>query len=425
MPLKCLALALALAVLAPCPAMAQATQITYVGWSQDEAASKPTLASVFDAFQKANPNVKLEVIGYPWAQMQQNLVLRIRSNQPMQVAQMQERWLPTFAALENLADLSEVYGKAQLEKLVDPGLLRLGQIGGRQLGLPWTAGSIGMVANLKVLKDAGVGKIPVTTDEFLAALRAVKKSNPQVVPYALMTKNNSSMTPDFQIWLWTFGGQLFDESGQVKVNSPASVRALTFMADLVKENLAAKDVDRPDARRLFAQHQAAFYADAPLARGFARNNSGQGPAFDANVASIATPVLKPGDTPQSMAWGHLLVLFKPASGRLTPEAPQAQFVQYLALTDAPQLQYFKEVGLFPVTNSALAAVASDAYVTTWSKNARSAKRDETSNWPNAADLTTIIGEEVQAALLQQKGPQAAIEAMASRLETRMREVRPR
>jgi multiple sugar transport system substrate-binding protein len=282
-----------------------------------------------------------------------------------------------------------------------------------------------MVANLKVLKDAGVGKIPVTTDEFLAALRAVKKANPQVVPYALMTKNNSSMTPDFQIWLWTFGGQLFDESGQVKVNSPASVRALTFMADLVKENLAAKDVDRPDARRLFAQHQAAFYADAPLARGFARNNSGQGPAFDVNVASIATPVIKPGDTPQSMAWGHLLVLFKPASGRLAAEAPQAQFAHYLALTDAPQLQYFKEVGLFPVTNSALAAVASDAYVTTWSKNARSAKRDETSNWPNAADLTTIIGEEVQAALLQQKGPQAAIEAMASRLETRMREVRPR
>jgi multiple sugar transport system substrate-binding protein len=423
MLLKCLALALV--ALAPCSAVAQTTQITYVGWSQDEAASKPTLTSIFDAFQKANPNVKLEVIGYPWAQMQQNLVLRIRSNQPMQVAQMQERWLPTFAALENLADMNEVYGKAQLEKQIDSGLLRLGQIGGRQLALPWTAGSIGMVANLKVLKDAGVGKIPVTTDEFVDALRAVKKANPQVVPYALMTKNNSSMTPDFQIWLWTFGGQLLDENGQVRVNSPASVRALTYMVELVKENLAAKDIDRPDARRLFAQHQAAFYADAPLARGFARNNSGQGPAFDVNVASIATPVLKPGDTPQSMAWGHLLVLFRPAGGRLTADAPQAKLAQYLALTDAPQLQYFREVGLFPVTNSALAAIASDAYVTTWSKNARSAKRDETSNWPNAADLTTIIGEEVQAALLQQKGPQAAIEAMASRLESRMREVRPR
>ncbi|MBK7793888.1 MAG: hypothetical protein IPJ62_16210 [Betaproteobacteria bacterium] len=87
--------------------------------------------------------------------------------------------------------------------------------------------------------------------------------------------------------------------------------------------------------------------------------------------------------------------------------------------------YFKDVGLFPVTNDALAAVAADPYATNWSRNARTSRRDETSNWANAADLTTIVGEEVQGALLGQKSPQAAIDAMASRLEPRMREVRPK
>jgi multiple sugar transport system substrate-binding protein len=222
-------------------AFAQGSTLSYVGWSQDEAASKPTLTAMFDSFQKASPGVKLDVIGYPWAQMQQNLVLRLRSNQPMHVAQMQERWLPTFAALDNLVDLNDVYGRANLEKQIDPGLLKLGQIGGKQIGLPWTAGSIGMVANLKVLKDAGIATPPATVDEFLAALRAIKKAQPQAVPYALMTKNNSSMSPEFQVWLWTFGGQLFDDRGNVKVASPAAVKALTFMTDLVRENLAAKD----------------------------------------------------------------------------------------------------------------------------------------------------------------------------------------
>jgi multiple sugar transport system substrate-binding protein len=406
-------------------AAAQGTSLAYIGWSHDEAASKPTLTAMFDGFQKANPGVKLEVIGYPWAQMQQNLVLRLRSNQAMNVAQMQERWLPTFAALDNLVDLNDVYGRANLEKQIDPGLLKLGQIAGKQIGLPWTAGSIGMVANLKVLKDAGIAAPPATVDEFLAALRAIKKAQPQAVPYALMTKNNSSMSPEFQVWLWTFGGQLFDDRGNVKVASPAAVKALTFMTDLVRENLAAKDIDRPDARRLFAQFQTAFYNDAPLARGFARNNSGQGAAFDVNVASMPTPVVKSGDTTQSLAWGHLLVLFKPASGTLNADSVPARFASYLALNTTSELAYFKEVGLFPVTNDALAAVAGDPYVATWSRNARTARRDETSNWSNAADLTTIIGEEVQGAMLGQKSPQAAVDAMAARLEPRMREVRPK
>ncbi|MBK7591536.1 MAG: sugar ABC transporter substrate-binding protein [Betaproteobacteria bacterium] len=418
------ALACAL-IMQPGLVAAQATTLTYVGWSQDEAASKPTLTAMFEGFQKANPGVKLDVIGYPWAQMQQNLVLRLRSNQPLSVAQMQERWLPTFAALDNLVDLNDVYGKANLEQQINPGLLRLGQIGGKQLGLPWTAGSIGMVANLKVLKDAGIAAPPTTVDEFVAALRAIKKAQPQSVPYALMTKNNSSMSPEFQVWLWTFGGQLFDERGNVKVASPAAVKALTFMTDLVRENLAAKDIDRPDARRLFAQFQTAFYNDAPLARGFARNNSGQGAAFDANVGAMATPVARAGEAPQSLAWGHLLVLLKPASGTLNADSPAAKFAAHLALNTASELAYFKDVGLFPVTNDALAAVAADPYATNWSRNARTSRRDETSNWANAADLTTIVGEEVQGALLGQKSPQAAIDAMASRLEPRMREVRPK
>ncbi len=33
---------------------AKAKSLTYVGWSQDEAASKPTLTAMFDSYRKAN-----------------------------------------------------------------------------------------------------------------------------------------------------------------------------------------------------------------------------------------------------------------------------------------------------------------------------------------------------------------------------------
>ena len=81
---KQFAVALACALIVqPGPASAQGPTLTYVGWSHDEAASKPALTDAFDGFRKANPGSRLDVIGFPWAQMQQNLVLRMRSNQPL------------------------------------------------------------------------------------------------------------------------------------------------------------------------------------------------------------------------------------------------------------------------------------------------------------------------------------------------------
>jgi multiple sugar transport system substrate-binding protein len=402
------------ALLAAGQARAQAPAgVTYVGWSHDEAASRPVLTEAFDRFRAANPGVRLEVIGFPWAQMQQNLVLRVRSNQPMDVAQLAERWLSQFARVLMPADLNELLGE-ELKRAIDPGLLRIGQVGGRQVGLPWTAASIGMVGNRKVLADAGVTEMPRTVDAFLDALRRIKRASPEVVPYAFATKNNLSMSPDFQVWLWTFGGRLFDADDKVAVESDAARAALSFLAELSREGLMARDIDRPDSRRLFAQHRTAFYHDAPLARGFARDNSGQGAAFDAHVAAVATPVLRAGDPTRSLMWGHLLTLPNPRNARIAADGAPARLVRHLAMDDETQLRYFRAVGLFPVTRSALGQLGSDAYVVEWTRNAGTAEMDEPSTWPNAADITNIVGEEVQAALLG-KQPAQAIADMANRL----------
>ena len=228
--------------------------LTFIGWSHDEAASRPVLTEAFDRFRAANPGLRLDTIGFPWGQMQQNLVLRMRSNQPMDVAQLAERWLPQFARVLQPADLREVMG-AELERAVDPGLLRIGQTGGRQAGMPWTAASIGMVANRKVLADAAVAEMPRSVDAFAEALRRIKRANAEVVPYAFCTKNNLSISPDFQVWLWTFGGRLFDAEDRVAVDSEAGRAALSFLVDLSREGLMARDVDRPDSRRLIARHR--------------------------------------------------------------------------------------------------------------------------------------------------------------------------
>ncbi len=403
-------------------AFADQKPITYIGWSHEEAAGKPVFGPMFEAYRQANTDAKLETIGYPWGQIPQNVLLRLRSGQSLDVVQLAERWLPQFASTGKTVNLNDVFGKDVLEKAIPTNALKLGNYKGKQAGLPWTSGSIGMVANLKVMADAGVATPPKTIDAFVDALRAIKKANPQSVPYAMTTKNNNSMCPDFQVWLWTFGGEIFDGSGQVAVNSPAAVKALTFMTDLVKDGLAAKDVDRPDARRMFASNQTAFYQDAPLARGFARSNSGKGTEIDQFIAPVPMPVVKAGDVPRALAWGYVLSIFGDGKTAIDANSPQAKLLKHLVLNDENQLKVYKELGLFPASASALGQISHDAYVQKWMLASRSAEREEISQWTTSSDPITIVGEEVQSALLGQKTPLVAIQTMAKRLEAKMAEL---
>jgi hypothetical protein len=45
-----------------------------------------------------------------------------------------------------------------------------------------------MVANLKTMDEAGIQQMPATIDEFVTALRAVKRAKPASSPMGLTTK---------------------------------------------------------------------------------------------------------------------------------------------------------------------------------------------------------------------------------------------
>ena len=405
------------------PAAAQES-VLFAGWSGEEEASKPFFQWMISSFNAANPDVEVRWLGWPWDQTQQQLVLRYQSRQAPDIAQIDVNWLYTFAALDALVDLNTVIGADRLAELMDPGLLALGQVNGRQLAIPWTTASIGLVANPKILEKAGVTSPPETVDEFVAALEAIKATQPDVIPYAISTKNNATISGDFQAWLWTFGGRIFDADGNVVVNSPATVQALRWLKDLLDRGLIARDVDRFDARTMFAQQRVGFYDDAILAKNVARANSGLGPAFDENIMPLARPVLQRGDTPRSVAWGHLLVVFKQPQP-VTADSGAVRFLNYVVFEDLVPLEYFKSQGLLPTSRSALAAdiVQQDEYSATWAQFTRTSTPNETSRWPNGAQMTNVIGEEVQAAILGLKTPEQAARDMASRLQALVDEVR--
>lgn len=401
----------------PNPLLAQANAMNFMSFSYAEEPNKPTIEKLLADFKTAS-GVTVEPIGTAWGDTQKNVLLRQRSKTLPQAVQLQDRWLPSMAQLPEMVDLDALLGRSEIEAALDPSVLGMARVGGKTVGLPIISGSVGMLANREVLAKAGITRIPVTLDEFRAALVTVRDKVPNSVPFAMATKNPGSIPLDVLIMFWAHGGRMIDDSGKVLVNSAEGRAAMDFMAGLMKDRLVAPEIDRPDARRLFGQGSAAFYIDAPAARTFARSFSGRGEAADAFVQPIPTPVLKVGDRSRSIEWGHIVSLF--SSTPLPKDGPSAQWMRYL-LTDAVQGTLPLKLGGLPGTRGgrATSAVQGDAFLKAWAAAVGTTGKHEVAIWSNGPELSTILAEETQAALLGQKSGSAAAGAMHSRMETSM------
>lgn len=402
-------------------AVAAEKEITFLNWVTAEPSNQPVVQGLID-----KTGVPVKVLSSSWGDMQKNVFLRVRTKQNLDVYQSSAKWLPTFAQLPNLVDFNEVYGKEYLESIISPAVLAAGQFKGKQYGMPWNTGSISLVSNKDVLSKAGVSDSPKTISEFVAALEKVKASNPQSTPYAMMTKGNNLISSDFQLWLWAHGGSIFDDSDKLTINSEQTVQTLNFMKDLIERDLASLDTDRGAARRMFGQGNAAFYFDAPVARGFARDFSGQGADYDKFVYPIEVPVVKAGLTPHSMEWGHLLIMLKTDAakkdGKISKESASAKFVSGLTMNDEVQLDYFRSSGAIPVTESARnnPEVTKEQFIVDWNNSLGLPKRNELSPLKNSSNYIAVVSEEVQSVILGKKDAKTAAADMESRIQRMMK-----
>jgi len=400
----------------------RADDVVFIGWSQTEVGLKPTLEKLFADFQARNTGDKLQVIGFPFGQMEQNLILRRRNDQRMDVAQLQERWLPEFVQMKALYDINAVVGANALQASFDPDLLKLGQVDGKQYAVPFTAGAITLVANRNVLQAAGIKEPPRTIDEFTAALRKIKASSKDVIPFGFSTKGTPLIEIESMLMFWAHGARFIDEQGRVVVDSPQSRAALKYLADLVSEGLIAKGNDRFDTRKLYSNDKVAFFFDPPVLRGFVRAQAG-GPSADAKVMVLPMFTAKPGDTPRGLLWAHYLVMFNQGGAKGTADGAGARLLRAVGMDPAAQAALWNETGQIPTLKATLADAVKDPYAKAFVDAAKTARWDETTRFANGAELRQIIGEEVEAGMLGAKPVDQAIRSMASRLEAALKEVR--
>ncbi|WP_353816167.1 ABC transporter substrate-binding protein [Agromyces sp. SYSU T00266] len=378
---------------------------TFSSWNYGEDAQKALIEEEVSGFADEQ-GVNVDLVSYPYAEYRNQILLRSRDGSTTGAAQLDIADIQSLAQLGVLEDLTSYADGVDYTDAA----LRNGQVDGVQYGLPWYTGSIGLIENEQILADAGITEMPKTVDEFEDALKAVKALGGDIVPYALATKPET--IKDFIPWFRTFGSKIVDD-GEISINDDGAVAALEWLTKLNDEGLITLGLGRPEARTLYAQGKAAFFDDANQVRGTLTAQA-EDPTLLDHTVPVQRPVVQPGDAPQSLAWGGLIVVFKKG-----PAHTAADFAKYYTSTPEIGINRYEQIGSVPTTETALAdpSFTNDAYASTWqSQITDSASPNPLWQFPNYSQMEAKLAEQIQAALTGQTSAQDALDTAQAEMQ---------
>ncbi len=157
---------------------------------------KAVFQGIADAYMAAHPNVTIHIT------MLENEIFKTKlatSMQSGQVPDLFQSWgggiMAAQADAGMLKDISS--DVASWKGTINPGALSIYAYKGKQYGIPWDMGMIGVWYNKALFSKASISGPPATWDEFLADVTKLKAAG--IVPLAIAGKD---MWPSMHLWTY-------------------------------------------------------------------------------------------------------------------------------------------------------------------------------------------------------------------------------
>lgn len=244
-----------------------------------------------------------------FSEIARQLVLRIRSGNPPDLAQIAGNDTLLLAATGGLESLKSFDSAGVLAKLKPTSLAGL-DYKSQLIALPWNLAPAGLWFNREILAKAGLdpARPPKTIPELMTALAAIKSSQPDVIPLALDTSNRTYALSSNWPWMRTFGATPFGE-GATGMTSPNMKAYLSWMRELSQKGYIEPGRRVSEYRPLISQQKVAFTWDQVLVQGVVQTTGKMSDeAFYKNFGVTTMPVGS-ANKPYSFEGGHQLVVF--------------------------------------------------------------------------------------------------------------------
>ena len=351
------------------------------------------------AFNQQYPNVKISIETQPWTDRRQKLLSAIGSGRGPDVFYMNPDMISLFAKSNAIVSISDNVTQDELAKF-NPGTLIPWQ--GKLYALPILQNSIVHVYNTDLVKKIGLDpeNLPKTIDDFKQWAQVAKKNG-----LFMSTWSGSTATSGLTALIWQFGGDIYDKDGNVIINSPETVAALTFLKEMYKSGWIPPDSITGDD-----QTQIDYFRQGKVLSVLTDGNRfyGSQSTYVDNFQWAFGPILSQKRQVTSGTVGSYAV-----SSKAADPATAVAWIKF-ATDSENSVKLNKTVGYLPPLKDASTYYKGEDAYQTLLERASHVQVDPI--FPSASQAYIILAEEAQAVMTGDKTPEAAAQSMQDRID---------
>ncbi len=307
-----------------------------------EAFGGPTVKELVARFQELNPDITVTERFQPdsYTGLLENLQTSLASNEPPDVAQIGYLYLNYVTSnfpYVSTEKLVQNYGEDGFYEGIPENILGLGQVGGEQVGMPYSISNPVMYYNADMLSQAGLDPDapPQTWEEWREAARRIDERLGKQGIWIYTEENNWGT----EAMIRSNGGQLLGCEGGNAVaafGKTEAVEAVGFWADMVDEGTAL-NADGDAGEQAFLSENVATAVSTIANRGTFQEQA----SFDLRATTFPS---FGGREPELPAGGNNLFVFS------QDEAKQRATLKFIEFLTSPEAltAWTKGLGYIPI-----------------------------------------------------------------------------
>jgi multiple sugar transport system substrate-binding protein len=309
--------------------------VTFLNWADAETATEGGINAAIAQFEKVYPNIHINVEPVSYTDAEHQALLQNQSGNAPDVAEMQGNYTFDLAAAGALQPLDSFVTSSYKSNII-PSELKLGEINGQLLAVPWTVGPFGLWYNKTDMAQAGLdpNDPPYTFAQLLSDAAAIKAHEPNVIPIGTDTTNRTYGLDQNWPFMKSDGAEPL-KGNTANADTPGMINYLTFMAQIGHDGYTEVNQLGGKFRDPAAHNDVAFDVDGPYLLGVVLSETHETIAQFAQTWGLTTLPVGTTGIPYSTPTDHQLVMFKSAKNKQAAWT----FMQWLSTSDYAVANY--------------------------------------------------------------------------------------
>lgn len=365
----------------------------------DQEAETAVWDDLIASFKETHPNVNITIETQPWDDRRQKLLSAIGTGRGPDVFYMNPDMVSQFSGSGAIVPIDDYITDEDTAKF-NPGTLIPWE--GKLYALPILQNSVVYIYNMDLVEQLGLDPeaLPTTVAELEEWAQVAKEND-----VFFSTWSGNTATSGLTALIWQFGGEIYDEDGNVIIDSPETVAAMTLLKKMYDEGWIP-----PDSITTGSQEQTDLFRNGQALSILMDGNSFYG-SLETYVNDFNWafgPVLEGERNVTSGTVGSYAVSTKAADPALAVE-----WIKHVTDTEN-SVKLNKTVGYLPPLQDAASFYEGDEVFQTLLERASHVQVDPI--FPSASQAYIILAEEAQAVMTGDKTPEQAVADMQSRID---------